>query len=102
MRIMLPPECAGLDMSRGDRYNKNRAGYVEVESIAHQEQIKKSFAGTEGFLVFGDRVAIAGTSKDGKECTCGFAAWPWQVVCPKCNQPLDAKDEVRKESAHVE
>ena len=81
-RFRVPNKCIGITMPDGRKYDA-RGGTVEVPD-RDAGTVRRSH--TQGLgLVTGEVFGFAG---EGKSCACGFSAWPWQTICPRCGREV--------------
>jgi hypothetical protein len=80
--------CQGVDMGDGTKYDVDGRGRIEVDE-RHARQMLQSENGRMGAISelvhgFGD------VSPGERRCGCGFNAFRWQRVCPRCAAELPA------------
>ena len=77
-----------VQMKDGTVYRPDARGYVRV-SHRHEDEMARSRAPRERKGADLDYMTLSMPGADGKECPdCGFGAWTWQYVCPRCGNSL--------------
>lgn len=82
-----PREVKKVQMKDGTVYTPDRRGYVSV-SHRHEDEMAHSRAPRERKGQDLDYLVLAMPGGAGKSCVCGFTAWTWQTVCPRCGSAL--------------
>jgi hypothetical protein len=87
--ITLPKGCTGMTMADGTRYNSHNHR-VTLEGN-HADAFKKD--GNYDYIG-GPVNSMSDIPTRPNECsTCGFNAWPWQKMCPRCSRPTHSETE---------
>ena len=84
-----PRKVQTVEMKDGTRYPVGRNGWVDISAGRHEAEIRLNPAGRHdvaetGFLAPG----LGFVETRGRSCVCGFGAWPWQDLCPRCGMAL--------------
>jgi hypothetical protein len=84
-----PRKVKHVEMKDGTRYPVGRNGTVAITRPDHERAVEHGMGQHDmaetGFL----RPRIGFVSTGRKDCdACGFGAWPWQTVCPRCGADL--------------
>ncbi len=84
-----PKKVHSVEMADGTKYDVGRNGTVQIDRPDHLDQIRRrSTDALNAEQVLQSQRMWAPKSAVGRECSCGFVAWAWQRVCPRCGEPL--------------
>lgn len=75
--------CLGVKMLDGTLYKANRQGTIEITDPTHIREVQQD----KSLNNLMDKQGIYFNTKE-KLCECGFCAFSWQAVCPKCKKEI--------------
>ncbi len=82
-----PRKVHTVEMRDGTKYKVGRNGSVNIDNPKHEAELRSHGAPDEGETGWlSPRLAYMNVTS--KPCSCGFSAWPWQSVCPRCGTAL--------------
>lgn len=82
----VPKGATGFRMEDGTRYEARPDGRISVDNPAHVSAVERANRNSSGRI--GKVVHGAGRGVGGRECRCGFMAYLWQTICPRCGAKL--------------
>lgn len=90
MRFRVDPRrVTTVAMKDGTEYRVQRDGTVSIHDARHLEEIKRSPTLRDTAEAQLAQIPLTGVNVQGKSCACGFEAWRWQKVCPRCGAALE-------------
>lgn len=82
-----PRKVQTVEMRDGTKYRVGRTGSVLIDNPKHEAELLRHGAPDEGETGWlSPRLGYM--AAESKPCACGFSAWPWQTVCPRCGSAL--------------
>lgn len=90
-RVRVPDSVLGIDGPGGQRWNRDRKGYVHIDDPTQGRLARKALGHDMGDASIG----FVGTDLPSITCECHFEAFAWCAgqPCPRCGRPLPSKEE---------